>query len=162
MSTRWNKDEELKLIKSISNGQDLESISKNHNRSVSAVELRLKKIIYENASQGKSIEKISKMLKLPNDKVKQYFYSYKEFAEKHNTPTQSIKPEQHVQPVHEGGEPEIYKDNKVILHGLEIENKILKLVVENRELKHKLNNLIKEGSVDKGIKDFIKQIKNNF
>lgn len=81
--SRWSRDEELMLIRDISTGINIETIATKHNRSSSAVELRLKKIIYENAMSGRSIENISKLLKLNEEKTRQYFYSYKEFKEKH-------------------------------------------------------------------------------
>ena len=81
--SRWTREEELKLIKSISTGESLDILSIKHGRTSSAIELRLKKIIYENAIGGKSMENISKLLNIPEEKIRQYFYSYKEFNEKH-------------------------------------------------------------------------------
>ena len=81
--SRWTQEEELLLIKSIAFGDSLDAIALTHNRTPSAIELRLKKIIYENASSGKSLDGIAKLLKLSEDKIRQYFYAYKEFKEKH-------------------------------------------------------------------------------
>lgn len=154
---RWDKEEELKLINSISSGETLENIAIKHNRSTSAIELRLKKIIYENCISGKSLESIAKLLNMTVDKIRQYFYSYKEFREKHTGVVDDViipsdKNKQNI-------------DNKLdkissTFKKLETENKILRLIVENKELTHKLNKLIKDGKVDKSIKTILKILRN--
>ena len=73
-SEKWTNDEELKLIKSISVGKSIEQIATDHNRSISAVDMRLKKIIYENISSGLSIDRISKLLNLPNKSLKKQLH----------------------------------------------------------------------------------------
>ncbi len=180
--SRWTREEELTLIKDIADGQTLDMIATKHGRSTSAMELRLKKIIYENASSGKSLEYISKLLKLSEDKVRQYFYSYKEFKEKHTGLVDDVIPSNvpsNVPVVNSqtggfntsGPNPNIglnlstnSKKEKVDkiegkLKKLELENKILRLIVENKDLTHRLNKLIKEGKVDKSIKGLIKTIR---
>ena len=87
-NSRWSRPEELSLIKDISSGINLEILSQKHNRSVSAIELRLKKIIYENANDGKSLNSIAQLLRMDINKVNQYYYSYKEFKEKQSGGTQ--------------------------------------------------------------------------
>lgn len=82
--SKWTKEEELDLIKDIANGLQIEHIAIKRNRSNSAIELRLKKIIYENIIAGRSAEIMSKKINMPIDKIKQYFYSYKDFKEKHS------------------------------------------------------------------------------
>jgi hypothetical protein len=81
-SAIWNKEEEIKLLNSISSGILIEEIAKNTNRSSSAIDLRLKKIIFDNITAGKTINSLAKMIKLPEDKVQQYYYEYKGFLEK--------------------------------------------------------------------------------
>lgn len=88
--SKWTKEEEVELIKDVANGLQFEHIGIKRNRSNSAVELRLKKIVYENIIAGRSFEKMSKMLNLPVDKLRQYFYSYKDFKEKHTTHVDDI------------------------------------------------------------------------
>lgn len=83
-NTRWTREEELSLIKDIANGYNLNLIAEKHGRSVSAIELRLKRIIYENIKSGTNLQNVSKLLKINIDKVTQYYYSYKEFKEKHS------------------------------------------------------------------------------
>lgn len=183
--SKWTQDEELKLIQDISTGININIIAVKHNRSESAVLLRLKKIIYENAIAGRSIQNISKLLNLNEEKTRQYFYSYKEFKEKHtelvdnnfqklqnkeqtmniNNPKISQQYIQNnnnnviEQPSQFGGEA-TRKIQKIQskMHRIENENKILKLIVENKELTHKLNKMIKDGKIDKNIKKLIKVI----
>ena len=81
--SRWTQEQELELIKKISNGVSFEEIATKMERSESAIELRLKKIIYECVMGGKNFESLSKILNLSDDKLRQYFYSYKDFHEKH-------------------------------------------------------------------------------
>ena len=84
-NNKWTRDEELILMKEISNGETLEDISTKHHRSIPSVELRLKKIIFENVNGGKKIENVASVLNLPVNKIREYFYSYKEFREKHKS-----------------------------------------------------------------------------
>jgi hypothetical protein len=82
MNTRWTLEEEKKLIREVKNGSALSGLSKELNRSENALELRIKKIIYDSIAGNKSINSISRSLNLPEEKVKQYFYSYKDMMEK--------------------------------------------------------------------------------
>lgn len=81
--SKWTKEEELDLIKDIANGLQIEHIAIKRNRSNSAIELRLKKIIFENIVAGRTLETMAKKLHLPIEKINQYFYAYKDFKEKH-------------------------------------------------------------------------------
>lgn len=166
--SRWTRDEELNLIKDISAGVSLEKLAEKHNRSISAIELRLKKIIYENMLAGKSLDMISKLLNISEDKTRQYFYSYKEFKEKHTGLVDDInisnkidnEEKQNVE-IQSGGKSSNEKMDKIKskLKKMEEENKIIKLIVENKELTHKLNKLIKDGKLDESVKKLIKIIR---
>ena len=90
MNTRRTLEEEKKLIKDVKNGLDISSLAKELNRSENALELRIKKIIYDSIAGSKSINVISRSLNLPEDKVKQYFYSYKDMMEKKGKNTVDI------------------------------------------------------------------------
>ena len=79
MPLRWSNDEELKFINSIKKGMSFEELSTKHNRSVSALELRLKKIIYDNIVKGKSKNKIASLLNINIIKLEQYYNSYVDF-----------------------------------------------------------------------------------
>ena len=184
--SRWTHEEELNLIKDISSGATLDSLATKHNRSISAMELRLKKIIYENASTGKSLDSISKLLNIPEDKVRQYFYSYKEFREKHTGLIDDIIPTIKSSSNHQSkfsgskgsdnrssgskgsdnqsGGSKGSSSNKLDkikskLRKMEEENRIIKLIIENKELTHKLNKLIKDGKLDEGVKNLIKVLR---
>ena len=170
---RWTKEEEVGLIKDIASGINIDVISQKNNRSTSAIELRLKKIIYENVSSGKNIDEISKILNIHVEKTRQYFYSYKDFKEKHmgivdnvmvnknkinnnNIIVANNNTEQH------GGshKEKSYKTKiNIKLEKLELENKALKLMIENKNLTNKINNMISEGTIDKNIKKIIKKIR---
>ena len=206
---KWTKNEELELINNIASGKGFETFAQNHGRSVSAVELRLKKIIYENCINGKSLEHISQLLKINIDKTTQYYYWYKEFKEskdktKNNSnvntgsahileggaiqstvqstvqpivqpvvqPTiQSIQPFEQLQndPIKiknidaqiekAFAEPNNLEKIESKLKKLKMENEILKLIVENKELTQKLNQLIDEKKIDPSIKQLIKVVR---
>ena len=82
MNSRWSVEEEKMLINDIKNNKSFQELSLKYNRSPNALELRIKKIIYDNISANKSIKLIGGHLNLPEDKIKQYYYSYKEMLEK--------------------------------------------------------------------------------
>lgn len=228
---KWTQQHELELINDVANGKSLESYAQTHNRSVSAVDLRLKKIIYSNYVAGISFEKISQLLKINVDKITQYYYSYKEFKEKHGGLAESKNKEfvEGTSLISGGGQQNGDNNNKLVLttnntnntnnaksnigvstantkellnqlnqlnqlggtkkvnekfdsvvdkvvdkafgepnnlekietklKKLEVENRILKLVVENKELTQQLNKLISEGKVDPSIKQLIKVLR---
>jgi hypothetical protein len=79
---KWEKDEELQFVKGVANGKTFDELAIIHNRTSSALELRLKKIIYDNVSKGRGVSKLAKGLNLDKNKVIQYYYSYAEFREK--------------------------------------------------------------------------------
>lgn len=187
--SKWTKEEELDLIKDIANGLQIEHIAIKRNRSNSAIELRLKKIIYENIVAGRSPETMSKKLHMHIDKIKQYFYSYKDFKEKHSghvddqtnlkTNHSDIfnehkhhsdhtvfsklhkeieqiedKHSSHNRHIHHGGAKLINLESKI--EQLELENRLIRSIVENKELNSILNKLVKEGKVGKDVKMAIK------
>ena len=82
MPDKWTKDEERELIRDISNGKTFQEIALAHNRSETAVELRIKKIIFENIEKGMNSNKLSSILKLSESKINQFYYEYKGFTEK--------------------------------------------------------------------------------
>lgn len=147
---KWNNDEELKLIKDISNGVSMDVIAGKHNRSVNAIQLRLEKIIYENIISGKSVETLGRLLNLSNDKIEQYNTSYKNFL------SQQKKDDSHE--IEQIGGANIERLNHKI-DKLELENKLIRLVIENKELGGKLNKMISKGEIDKNIKKIIKKIR---
>jgi len=149
MNNRWTTEEESKLLKSISSGKTCKELCGGFNRSENALELRLKKIIFENISNGKPADRISTLLNMPKDKIMQHYYSYKDYIDKQTNKNQS------------GGDINVSdKINKNIkfneinninggnninnnLENLEIQNKKMKLLIENYILKHKLSKILK-------------------
>lgn len=82
MNNRWTVQEESKLLKLLASGKTCKELTGGFNRSENALELRVKKIIYENITKGKEPERISTLLNYPKDKVMQYYYSYKDYIGK--------------------------------------------------------------------------------
>lgn len=178
MVMKWSANEEKKLIQQLSNGKTLEELSKIHNRTVSGLELRLKKIIFENINSGKSFEQVAEKLNYPNDKVKQYYYSYGEFIEKKNKQKNintSNKSERGIRESQSGGSISNSKtcvvsientdtDYDRIFHNfkkLKNENKLIRILVENKILRIKLNKLIKSGLIDSRIEGIFNQLRSS-
>lgn len=170
INIKWTRDEELKFIKEISNGQKIEQLTEKYNRSASSLTLRLNKIIYENILAGKSISTIAKGLNLSHDTVRQHFVAYKDFREKYkgiedldnvNPDLIKVTPDRHnliKQEMHGGGDTLVEKMNKKIKQ-LDCENQMIKTIIENKELHHKMNKMVKDGSIDYNVKLLIKEFK---
>jgi len=90
MNARWNINEEKQLINDIANSKSYQELAPKYNRSANALELRIKKIVYDNITNNRTPEMIGGTLNLPIDKIKQYYYSYKEMLDKRNKPTLDI------------------------------------------------------------------------
>jgi len=90
MNARWTINEEKQLINDIANSKSYQELAPKYNRSANALELRIKKIVYDNIAAKRTPEMIGGQLNLPVDKVKQYFYSYKEMLEKRGKPVSGI------------------------------------------------------------------------
>lgn len=84
MNNRWTREEESKLLKNVQSGGSYASMAPIFNRSENALEMRVKKIIYENMTNGKTPKNISELLNMNPDKVMQYYYSYKDHVSKEN------------------------------------------------------------------------------
>jgi hypothetical protein len=151
---RWEKNEEALLLKGIASGKSMTDISHELQRGGNAVQLRLKKIIYDNLNQNKSVNDISKVLNLPKEKVTQYYYSYKEHEEKQqkikeikssnlqggNQNTLNINPiidpnvkEPIIKSTQNGGSK---------IDELKEQNIKMKLIIENHILKRKLSKIL--------------------
>ena len=70
MTNKWTAEEEIKLVNDISKGKTFSDLKDQYNRTELALELRLKKIIYENINAGKTASSLAKSLKLQEDKIK--------------------------------------------------------------------------------------------
>ena len=160
MNNRWSKEEESKLLKLIASGKTYIELAGGFNRSENALEMRVKKIIYENITAGKTPSKISELLNIQSDKVMQYYYSYKEHLERENSNNKISTNDNKMSmldnniPIHNGGNNQIQikTDKADKIDKLRLQNEKLKLLLENYMLKHKLSKVMKS---DKNIQNDI-------
>jgi transposase len=156
--TRWTKNDEYDMVKLVQRGTSLEDIAKGYNRSVEDIEKRLKKIIYENIAKGLSCKAVSKILKLPEEKINLYFDLYNEYRkkqkekyhEKHNINDEKIAH-------HSDHKHKINFDSKTDM--LEKENRFLKAILDNKKLHGEVSDMINKGKIDKNIKKIIEDFR---
>jgi hypothetical protein len=161
MNNRWTIQEESNLLKSIASGKTCKDLTGGFNRSENALELRLKKIIYENISKGKEPERIATLLNYPKDKVMQYFYSYKDYINKQEQKGgNNINNDNKISQLEKiNNLPDInqIKSNNIQqnnmsggnkLDSIEKQNKHMKLLIENYILKQKLSKIVKAKNND--------------
>jgi hypothetical protein len=168
MNTRWTLEEEKRLIKAVKHGDDLSSLAKELDRSENALELRVKKIIYDTIAANKSISSISRNLNLSEDKIRQYFYSFKDMMDKKGKSTIDINDKEET---HEKDDKNVlsqlgretqhkkthksnsHKTNKVSdksnLEKIELQNQKIGIILKNIELKHELKKALKDNKLDK-------------
>lgn len=155
MNKRWTREEELKLVKQVAGGKSFSDIGKEHDRSESAIKLKVQKIVFNNIVGGKSASNISNKLNLPLDTIKQYFYSYKDFYEKKKGEVKFnvnlLEDNKEKPKLQEGGSN---LENKI--KKLESQNSIMKTILDNRDMKKQIKKLAKEGKIDSDIINLIK------
>jgi hypothetical protein len=162
---KWSNDEELMLIKKIASGQKIETIAKDHDRTIPAVLKRLEKITFENIESGKSVNNISTKLHLKPDVVKKLYDSYKKtYGQKLNMLNRKVsntfdnntfdnnKIDKSV--VHVGGKKINHNLKKLML-----ENKVISELILNKNLTKELNDLINSGKIDGNVKHIVKYIR---
>jgi hypothetical protein len=152
MNQRWTVEEEGKLLKLIASGKtckELSGGSYDFNRSENALELRLKKVIYDNIMNKKPADKIAQLLNMPREKIMQYFNSYKDYIDKQKQTggdennivshkSDKINNIQKLSNQNQNGGTDMNLDN------IEKQNKKMKLLLENYILKQKLSKLLKD------------------
>jgi hypothetical protein len=161
MTNRWTIEEESKLLKLIASGKTCRELSGgnyNFNRSENALELRLKKIIYENINNNKSPDKISQLLNIPRDKIMQSYYSYKDYIEKQkqsggvsDNDNKNVSISNNMSNKINNLQNNFNKQHDIKQNGgdnmnldrIERQNKKMKLLLENYILKQKLSKLLK-------------------
>jgi hypothetical protein len=169
MNNRWTKEEESNLLKNIQAGKTYAELSGGFNRSENALEMRVKKIVYENITAGKTPSKISELLNMKSDKVMQYYYSYKEHLEREtkqnggNLPNDNniniiqndkIEKMDKIDKIDKISKLDINKNTQLNtqsntqyggnkLEKLKYQNEKMKLLIENYMLKHKLSKYMK-------------------
>lgn len=163
MNNRWTKEEESNLLKNIQSGKTYAELAGGFNRSENALEMRVKKIIYENITSGKTPSKISELLNISSEKIMQYYYSYKEHLERENLKGGNISNDksskilqlENIIPKQNGGNNitniGIINNSDKLLK-LKEQNEKLKLLLENYFLKNKLSKVMKN---DKNIQNDI-------
>jgi len=175
MNARWTVQEERNLIQDIKNNKSFQELAPKYNRTPNALELRIKKIVYDNISANKSIDMIGGHLNLPTDKVKQYFYSYKEMLEKRG-----------MKPLAEGSlsnnnnnidnkiendtKTNIIKENSVVnklvnqkggdnnINNIRNENEVFNDILKNISMRKKLKKLLKEGKLNNNMKKILRNL----
>ena len=168
----WSKNEEISLIKDIRNKKTLEELSLKYDRTLSALELRLQKIVHDNINAGKSFETLSNIIGLPTEKLKQYYYEYcghidkKQRDKKTQNPQKKIENPEIKHDLNEcttlsGGSKDFPVDNGAkqcnAYEKLEKENKLLQLLLDNIDLKKKIKHHIDQGVLDMSVVDFLKK-----
>lgn len=179
----WSRDDEKNLIGAISSGTSIEEFSVRSGRNLRSSQQRLKKIIYTNVMNGKTISVISSSFHMPEDVVRNMFYDYKKLNDSFGSIGQNVQPMQPMLstvPLQQPRQSSLpYEDQNIVQHGgksssgkdaltkrmdkrlkkLDDENHMLKIIIENKELHRKLDRLIKDGIVDPGVKLLLKEIK---
>lgn len=163
MNSRWTLEEEKKLIKDLRNGDSLENIAKIMGRSENALELRIKKIIYDTVAEKKSIESIAKSLKFTNEKTKQYFYSYKDMLEKNGKKTIDLIPEKKLKEnskKNKKNKVDFKKNNTeyIDIDKIKKQNEHMTIILKHIELKKEIKKLLSNGKIDEKLKLTLKQL----
>jgi hypothetical protein len=183
MNSRWSIEEEKMLINDVKNNKSFQELALKYNRSPNALELRIKKIVYDNIAANKSPAMIGGHLNLPQDKIMQYYYAYKEMLEKRgkinneilnggngdnsNRVIQVNKEANLVKQINQ-----VIKNNKISqnkqnggdnrdenkLNNIKQQNEVFDEILKNVKLRHKLLKLLKDNKLDTNIKLLLKDI----
>jgi hypothetical protein len=182
-NAKWSRDEEIELIKNIAGGSSCSELVTKMQRKENALNLRLKKIIYEYIQKGKGISELSKYLNLSEDVINQHYYSYKDRIDKSNKnngeldksynqntqilthPLNSDNSIIHNQVNHKhvGGQinniVELATQTKFNnINKLEEENKIMKTIIENNSLKKNIKEMFVKKKLSSSEKRVLKQL----
>lgn len=79
---KWFEDEETTLLDELNKKMDIETIAKNHNRTVGAINSRRKNIAYRMFLKNVSIEEIIEKTKLDEESIKQLIDKRKNYNPK--------------------------------------------------------------------------------
>ena len=191
MNARWTINEEKQLINDIANSKSYDELASKYNRSANALELRIKKIVYDNVAAKRTPEMIGGQLNLPVDKVKQYFYFYKEMLEKRGKPVSGIDVNNNIKQETIGAgnnlsakpnnlnmsmsagnikNKQVNQNNQQIIEqdggnqdliNIKNQNDTFREVIDNVKLRRKLRKLLKAGKLSPEMKDILKDILGN-
>ena len=112
MKSRWTKEEELEFIKGVAGGKSMDELSQVHDRTSTALELRLKKIVYDNMIKGKNAEGLARNLHIHKDKVLQYYFAYIDFREKNGKDVKRINVDTSSKKSQHGGHRKSHNSSK--------------------------------------------------
>jgi hypothetical protein len=90
MSKRWSADEKIQMMKLYSKGKSFADIGTTLDRSANAIKLSLEKVVYDNLTKGKTLQRLAQMLGTNQANIKQLYYSHKSFLEARGTQTINI------------------------------------------------------------------------
>ncbi len=97
MNKPWSETEEVELIKFVKEGISYDEIAMKFGRSSSAIDLRIKKIVYDNIEKGMSVFNLAKFLNLSSDKILGLYHSFKQRKTYENNKEKSVKQETPIQ-----------------------------------------------------------------
>ena len=191
MKSRWTKEEELEFIKGVADGKSMDELSQVHDRTSTALELRLKKIIYDNMSKGKNAEGLARNLHIHKDKVLQYYFSYIDFREKNGKEVKRVNVDSSLKKSQYGGHHKSHRSRKhkkeksrsrsrsrtinVKHHSggsvsgkissrveeLEKQNKLLDTIIKNNQMKSHVRKLYREDKLDKNMRKIVRRMKDD-
>ena len=144
MPNKWTREEQKQLIVELKNGAALEEIAKKHERTVTAVEVRIQKIVYDAIkNKGTSFDKLAEITGQTKRKLLEYYKEYRQFMDSNKiVPKIENKQEQKQDGgSHKSDNSDMSRVKKLekLTYKLSVENKILKKVIKNMTKK---NNLI--------------------
>ncbi len=155
MPIGWTKDEEKQLISEISNKKPYDEISKIHNRSISAILLRINKIVYDNVNAGKSEKSLASLFKMDVDKIKQAYYEHKSFIERKSL-IQNTNPTSHIKSVKPTISMSSGNKQDIRIMKLRKENVLLNEIIKHIKLKQQMNKYVDSKVLNKEILRIIK------
>lgn len=186
MNKRWNKEEEKKLIELFIKQPNYELIADRLNRSSSATKLRMESIVYDNLIGGKKIDDIALKLNKTPDQIAEMYYIHKNFKKGKGEMVQDIALFRQIERIvganlqkdQKGGasglggsglggsglggsglggtpDPPVIHNN---ISKLEKENHMMKMIIENYQMKKNIAKLYRAGKIDKSVIHRLKHI----
>jgi hypothetical protein len=142
---KWTLEEEFKTVNLLKDGESIKNIAITLGRNDTEIISRLNKIIYENIEKGMSIREISDIMRISEKSVIQFYKDYLN-KKKIKTFNNNIN----------GGNIKI--NNNEYFDKIKRENELMTLIIENKDLHKKLDNLIISGNIHPNIKKIIQKI----
>jgi len=185
MKSRWTKEEELEFVKGVANGKSMDELSQVHDRTSTALELRLKKIVYDNMAKGKNAESLARNLHIHKDKVLQYYFAYIDFREKNGKEVKRINVDTSSKKSQHGGRHKSHRSkekskskSKTItvkhhrggnhtekmnsrIDELEKQNKLFDTIIKNSQMKSRVKKLYKDDKLDSTMRKIVRKMKDD-